>query len=173
VSTVVLREERRSAVVLRDGSNGVVVFGNHGNGLVLLRGSARAAVVVAGFVGPRGGKGDPGDSSTATGRVVVPFAFGDASPAAIFTPAANCTDVLARLVIDTPFDGVGAALKLGTGANAEALIAAAHNDPAQAAGYEAAPDASLAAGQPVLLTITPGAGATRGAGRVIFDAIAN
>lgn len=131
----------------------------------------RANVVVKGFRGPPGPKGDPGDSSTATGRAVVPFAFGDASPVTIFTPAANCTDVMARLVIDTPFDGVGAALKLGTAGQPEALIAASQNDPATVGGYEVVPDAALGQGAPVVLTIIPGTGATRGAGRVIFDSI--
>lgn len=105
-------------------------------------------------------------------RTVVPFAFGDASPAPVFTAPAGCTNMLARLVIDTPFNGVGASLKLGTSANPEALIAAAHNDPAQVAGYESAPDVALASGDEIVLTITPGTGATQGAGRIIFDAIA-
>jgi hypothetical protein len=112
----------------------------------------------------------PGDDSN---RKIVAFAFGDASPLPILTVPNDCTDILARLVIDTPFDGAGAQLKLGTSGNPEALLAAVHNDPTQAAGYEAAPDVSLSAGQQILLTITPGAGATQGAGRVIFDAIAN
>lgn len=140
--------------------------------VALMQDRARANVVVKGFRGPPGQKGDPGDSSAATGRAVVAFAFGDASPVPVFTPAANCTDILVRLVIDTPFDGAGAALKLGTPSQPEALMAAAHNDPTSAGGYEVAPDAALAAGTPIVLTIIPGAGATQGAGRAIFDSIA-
>lgn len=104
-------------------------------------------------------------------RKVAAFSFGDASPAPIFTAPANCTDVLARVVIDTPFDGAGASLKLGTSVAPEALMAAAQNNPAQVAGYEAAPDVALTSGEAIVLTITPGTGATQGAGRVIFDAI--
>jgi hypothetical protein len=111
----------------------------------------------------------PGGDST---RKVVSFSYGDASPAPLFTVPADCTDILARLVIDTPFDGAGASLKLGTSGNPEAFLAAADNDPTAAAGYEAAPDLSVSSGEQVLLTITPGTGATQGAGRVIFDGIA-
>ena len=110
-------------------------------------------------------------SSGGSRGVVVPFAFGDASPVPIFTAPADCTDILARLVIDTPFNGVGAQLKLGTSASPELLLAAAHNDPATAAGYEAAPDASLTTGEAIVLTIIPGTGATQGAGRIVFDTI--
>lgn len=132
----------------------------------------RAKVVVKGFVGPRGPKGDPGDSSTAAGRTVVNFAYGDASPVPVFTPAFDCTGIMVRLVIDTPFDGVGASLKVGTSGNPEAFLAADDNDPSAAAGYEAAPDLSVSSGEQVILTINPGTGASKGAGRIIFDGIA-
>lgn len=114
----------------------------------------------------------PADTSDSTYRKVVSFSFGDASPAPVFTASAGCTDVLARIVIDTPFNGAGAALKLGTSTAPEALIAAANNDPTTAAGYESAPDVALASGEAIVLTITPGTGATQGAGRIIFDSIA-
>lgn len=168
---VLVRDDARRAVVLRDGDGGMVVFGQPLCGAVVVRDSSKTGVVVSGFAGPSGPKGAPGDSSTATGRAVVPFAFGDASPVPIFTPAANCTDILVRLVIDTPFDGAGAQLMLGTAAQPDALMPANHNDPGMAGGYEAAPDAALVAGVPIVLTIVPGGGATQGAGRAIFDAI--
>lgn len=114
----------------------------------------------------------PGPGATGAFRKVVGFAFGDASPAPIFTAPAGCADILARVVIDTPFDGVGAALKLGTSGSPELLIPAATNDPTTAAAYEAAPDVALSSGEAIVLTIVPGTGATQGAGRVIFDSIA-
>jgi hypothetical protein len=119
-----------------------------------------------------GAEVEPGSATAGTFRKVVSFAFGDASPAPIFAAPAGCTDILARLVIDTPFDGVGAALKLGTSGSPELLIPAANNDPTTAAGYEAAPDVALSSGEAIVLTIVPGTGATQGAGRVIFDSIA-
>lgn len=147
---------------------------------LVLRDSGRAQVIVQGFAGPPSPAGPGGiTQEQADARyvqigavgVVVPFAFGDASPVTVYVPGAGRTNILARLVIDTPFDGVGAALALGTSGSADSLLAAAHNDPTAAAGYEAAPDVALTSGEPVVLTITPGAGATQGSGRIIFDTL--
>lgn len=104
-------------------------------------------------------------------RVVIPFAFGDASPVTIFTPPAGCTDILARVVIDTPFNGVGASIQLGTASSPGSLVPAGYVDPTTPAGYEAAPDKTMMAGTPIVLAIVPGTGATQGAGRVVFDSI--
>lgn len=139
--------------------------------VVVAQDRALAFTVVQGFRGPAGPKGDPGDSSTATNRAIVPFAFGDASPVPIFTPAVNCTGILMRLVINVPFNGAGATLTLGTAAQPNALLPADHNDPTNVGGYEVAPDAALVAGVPIVLTIIPGTGATQGAGFIVFDAI--
>lgn len=117
-----------------------------------------------------GVQGPPGPAGV-SGRVVVPFAYGDATPQPVFTAPAAGTDMRVSIVIDTPFNGAGAALQVGTAAQPGALMPAAYNDPATAATYEAAPNATLASGEAIVLTITPGAGATQGAGRVVFDAI--
>lgn len=130
------------------------------------------SVVAKGFRGPPGPQGVPGDSSTATGRKVVSFSFGDASPVPVLTLAFAAVGVTTRLVIDTAFDGAGAGIKVGTAGSDDALMAVADNDPTQAAAYETAADLALASGAQVFLTIIPGAGATQGAGRLIFDAIA-
>lgn len=169
----VTQDRARASVVVveRSTRTAVVLSPDRPHPLAVTQDIARASVVVKGFQGVPGPKGAPGDSSAATGRAVVPFAFGDASPLPVFTPAVNCTDILVRLVIDTPFNGAGAALKLGTVAQPEALLAASHNDPTAAGGYEAAPDAALVAGVPIVLSIVPGTGATQGAGRAIFDSI--
>lgn len=104
------------------------------------------------------------------GRSVVAFAFGDASPAQIYVAPDNRLAVRARVVIDTPFNGTGAALTLGTSAQPDSMLATTDSDPATAGGYEAGPDVDLATGDIVQLFITPGTGATQGAGRIIFDA---
>lgn len=124
-----------------------------------------------GAPGPTGPQGPQGASGAVAGRVVVPFAYGDATPQAIYTAPDAGTSLTVRVVIDTPFNGVGAALSVGTTALPGALVPPAFVDPTTAATYEAAPDADLITGEAILLTITPGAGATQGAGRVIFDAI--
>ena len=149
---VVLRETRRPHVVVNR--------------------PGRPRVLIHGVQGPKGSKGDPGDSSAASGRAVVAFAFGDASPLPVFTPAADCTGILVRLLIDTPFDGVGAAIRIGTAAQPDALMGSGDNDPATVGGYEVAPDLELISGTPIVVSITPGAGASKGAGRIVFDSIA-
>ena len=115
---------------------------------------------------------DPSAPATDANRIVANFAYGDASPSVVFTAPDDCTSVLARLVIDTPFDGASPSLKLGTTTDAEALLAASDNDPATAVTYDNGVSIPLSSGDTVLLTITPGSGATQGAGRIIFDAIA-
>lgn len=124
-----------------------------------------------GAAGPAGPTGPQGASGAVAGRVVVPFAYGDATPQPIYTAPDAGTSLMLRVVIDTPFNGVGAALQIGTAASPDALMGTAGNDPATAATYEAAPDAILTTGEQILLTIVPGTGATQGAGRIIFDAI--
>lgn len=106
-----------------------------------------------------------------SGRAVIPFAFGDASPVELYAPAEDSMLVLTRLVIDTPFDGVGAALALGDDTTPDLYMTATENDPATAAGYQVCPDAVLTAGAGVFLTITPGTGAAAGAGRAIVETI--
>lgn len=105
------------------------------------------------------------------GRQVVGFAYGDASPATIYTPSADAVFTLCRVVIDTPFDGAGAALAVGTAADPEILMPASNNGPAIAASFESTPDTIVDAGTDIRVTITPGAGATAGAGRIILDSI--
>jgi hypothetical protein len=104
-----------------------------------------------------------------SGRAVVPFTFGDASPATLFIPAEDAMLALVRVVIETPFDGAGATLAIGTLADPDLYMATDENDPTQVASYEVKPDIIVSTGAAILLTITPGAGATAGAGRILID----
>lgn len=119
-----------------------------------------------GFTAEPAGTGAPSSA-----RAVVPFSYGDASPQSIYTAPQALTSILARVVIDTPFNGTGASLQLGTAGAPDVLMAASGNDPTTPACYDAAPNAQIASGTPIQLSIAPGAGATQGAGRVIFDSI--
>lgn len=103
------------------------------------------------------------------GRTIVGFSFGDA-PHAIYVVPDDRLAFLVRLVIDTPFDGAGSAIAVGTAADAGALMPTNANDPTVATSYEFASNTELALGDSVQLTITPGSGATQGAGRIILDA---
>ncbi len=117
---------------------------------------------------PQGFGGDPVIS--AHGRKVIDFTFGDASPSPIYTITENAANVLLRIVIRTPFNGVGAALSLNA-LSGPTLLPSTAIAPSIAGGYEAAPDVVLLAGDVIRLVITPGSGATAGAGSIIVDTI--
>lgn len=104
-----------------------------------------------------------------SGRAVIPFAYGDATPADIYVPHEAGVLTLVRVQITTPFDGIGAAITLGTAADPDAFVTADDIDPAMAASWEVLPDANVAAGEPITLTLIPGTGATAGAGRILID----
>ena len=104
-----------------------------------------------------------------SGRAVIPFAFGDATPADIYIPHEAGVLTLARVQVTTPFDGVGAEIQIGTAADPDAFVGAADVDLAVPASWEVLPDATVAAGEPITLTLIPGAGATAGAGRILID----
>lgn len=104
-----------------------------------------------------------------SGRAVIPFAYGDATPADIYIPHEAGVLTLARVQVITPFDGAGAEIQIGTAADPDAFVGAADVDLAVAAGWEVIPDANVAAGEPITLTLIPGAGATAGAGRILID----
>lgn len=103
------------------------------------------------------------------GRTIVGFSFGDA-PRTIYAVPDDRLAYLVRLVIDTPFDGAGAGIAVGTVADTGALMPTGANDPTVATSYEFTSNIELALGDSVQLTITPGSGATQGAGRIILDA---
>jgi hypothetical protein len=98
--------------------------------------------------------------------VVHPFAFGDASQA-VFTAAAAVRVVAAAVSVRTPFNGAGAAVRVGRvgdGSPPDNVLAAADTDVSAAAVYTAAADVALAAGDQLYLTISPGTGGSAGAG---------
>lgn len=118
------------------------------------------------LVSPVGARGAPGGE--ASGNLEASFAFGDATPVALGT--AQGIAVALSLVITEAFNGVGAQLSVGTAGSPELLMAVAQNAPGEIARYEANPGFPIA-NQPLFLFITPGVGATQGAG-VLFLEIA-
>lgn len=121
--------------------------------------------------GPQGPQGEPGLSGGGT-IPPIPFSYGDASPATIYTPSSAGTFTAVRVIFDTAFNGTGASIALGTVASPEILLATNENDPASAdSEYEVTPDVHVAAGTAIRLSITPGAGASAGAGRVLLTFI--
>lgn len=126
-----------------------------------------------GAPGEQGEDGAPGVAGpSGEGQYpVVPFSFGDAPAIVMALTADNAGEVTDLLLeIETPFDGVGAQIAVGTPGQPELLMPAAMNDPGTAAIYQVSPHIRLAAGQPIYLTITPGVGATQGSGNFILRA---
>lgn len=113
-----------------------------------------------------GGQGGGGAAPT---EATLSFAYGDASPLPVFTLPVAALIVSASLSIRTAFDGAGASLQLGMQGQPGRLIPSNDIAPDLEAQYETYPDLPLAAGTQILLTITPGTGATRGAGAVVID----
>lgn len=117
--------------------------------------------------GPQGPPGAPGGSIAP-----IDFAYGDA-PRAVWTPESSGLLMLARLIILQAFNGVGAAIIVGTQTQPDAAMPSNYNDPSRAFEYENTPDIRLAAGESIFLTITPGSGATAGAGTLILGFLPN
>ncbi len=98
-----------------------------------------------------------------------PFAYGDATPATIVDAPANRVIISSQIIITESFNGTGSALKLGDVAVLDRLIAESENAPGVVAAYETAPIFSYGSSTPILLTITPGSGATQGRGLVQLE----
>lgn len=105
----------------------------------------------------------------ATRFVEVNFAYGDATPAAITTALAGKLVYGVSIHIKTPFDGIGAALTVGDAGQVDRLMAAAENAPGQVGSNTTTPALAYAVDTPLILSITPGAGATQGAGLIIIE----
>ena len=111
-------------------------------------------------------QGIPG--AAGLGAIRKDFGFGDSTPDLIVM--ANAGDVVygVEIVIMTPFDGTGAALTIGDSAQNDRLMQSTQNDPTTHATYSASPDYRYTAGMPINLYISPGAGATQGAGFILI-----
>lgn len=129
-------------------------------GPIAVRQKAPRAVIAAGLRGPKGESGQA--------LPPVAFAFGDASPRLLHLLNDSGLLVSVQLILATPFDGEGAALRIRTQAGA-VLLDSDQVAPDFTATYESTPGASLAAGTGIYLEITPGAGATAGSGFVVLN----
>lgn len=101
-------------------------------------------------------------------RLTLPFAWGDATPAVVGTiPAGRLVETV-ELAITTAFNGSSPALRVGRTGALDELMAAAQNDPTAIGGYEVTPLRKYDAATPILLSITPGSGASAGAGLLVL-----
>lgn len=110
-------------------------------------------------------QGPPGPAGPAgAGGIELAFAWGDASPRTVAVATGGKLVYGVQLHIDTAFDGAGAALTVGDAGDPDRLMSASQNDPAAEGTYTSAPVHRYGSDTTVLLTITPGAGASAGAG---------
>lgn len=137
--------------IIRPGTEGLVIHGNATSQIVL-------------------NVGKPGPAGAA-GHVpfVSNFAFGDASPDTLTTIPAGKHVYQVRLFIETPFDGTGAALSVGSVADPQELLATSENNPLAAGTYIVHPDKKYVSATSIKLTITPGSGASTGTGQLQID----
>ena len=117
--------------------------------------------------GPAGAMGLTGASGA--GAVEIPFAFGDATPKTLVTAGAGKLAYRVAIHISTAFDGSGAALQIGDAGDPARLMAASQSSPGEAGSYETSPNHRYVGSTVLLLTITPGGGATQGAGIVTLQ----
>lgn len=117
----------------------------------------------AGGMGVQGPPGPAGSSIPA-----IAFAYGDAERE-VWAPTAPGLLTYVRLIVTTPFDGAGAQLAIGTASDPAAALPPEFSDLSQALEYENTPDLRLAAGEGIRVAITPGAGATTGAGLLLLE----
>ena len=115
----------------------------------------------AGAVGPQGPGGSP--------RIEIAFSFGDATPAVLFLAEANKLIQRVTIFIETAFDGTGPVLTIVDEDESERLMAAFENEPREAAAYQVTPNLTYDTDTQVLLFITPGLGASQGAGLVVVE----
>lgn len=104
----------------------------------------------------------------ARGQIMVPFAFGDASPKTIFTVPGGTVITEVMLVIITAFTDAAATLTVGDSGQNDRLMAAADSLPSQAGTYGVDPAYTYIASTPILLTIAPGT-SVAGSGLVIIN----
>lgn len=94
------------------------------------------------------------------------FSFGDATPYKIGTVNAGKLIVAANVGIDQAFNGVGAAISIGTLADPESVMPATSILPSEIGTYERTVSAVAAISEDLYLFIAPGASASTGSGHV-------
>ena len=130
----------------------------------------RKAVIEVQGSGPQGPIGATGATgANGAGVTEIPFAFGDATPKTLLTVGAGKTVYGVAVHLYTGFDGTSPALQIGDAGDPARLMAASQNSPGDAGSYTTSPNHRYAGSTVLLLTITPGGGASQGAGIVTLQ----
>lgn len=123
-------------------------------------------LVEQGIIVVQAGEGGGGSAS-----ILRPFTYGIPSPMLLHTVQAPTLLTSVELDIRTAFNGAAPQLSIGQPGQPGRFMAASENDPAFVAQYEVFPAIELGPGEGIYLFITPGAGATQGAGVVKLSLI--
>lgn len=126
-------------------------------------GDTQFKINTAGVIpGLRGEQGPPGTANSVIG---IDFQYNQVSPVVFpLTIPAGKLVLECRLIITTPFDGVGATLALGTILNPSEFISPDQCDPVTSGCYTTYPFIKVNSEISVLLTVQPGTDASQGAG---------
>lgn len=163
--SIVFADADAKTVSTRDSVDRSIVFAEVESNQIVSRDTVERSTVFSGEQGP---PGPPGPTGPTYGPVEINFSFGDATPVAVATVLANQLIYGVQLHIRVPFDGVGAALVVGDPAQPDRLMKANENDVLTVGTSTTAPAHAYAAATSVRLSITPGAGATQGAGVLVL-----
>lgn len=152
-------------VITRDRDTRVVVVRERSRVETVVTERAPVEIVQRGRQGPPGPAGTSGDGLLPA----VNFAFGDASSVVVTTTADDSVEVT-RLVleIETPFNGTGATISVGTLAQPTLLMTTEQNTPYIAATFDLAPGVELSPSTGIYLTINAGT-ASQGSGKLVIS----
>jgi len=106
------------------------------------------------------------DGADATGQRTFAFEWGDATPVPLLTVDAGRMVLACTVSLDVPFDGVGASLSIGDAGDDGSLFDAGMIDTSVVGSFQNSPCLRFGTDTEVLLTITPGTGASTGSGVV-------
>lgn len=123
--------------------------------------AATVEIVTAAEQGPAGV-----DGADATGQRSFAFAWGDATPVPLLTVDAGRMVLACTVSLDVPFDGVGSSLSIGDAGDDGSIFDASMIDTSVVGSFQNSPCLRFGADTEVLLTITPGTGASTGSGVV-------
>jgi hypothetical protein len=128
-------------------------------------------VTIGSAMGAQGPAGEQGPAGVSAAGAVAPitFAYGDATPATIFTAPAAGLLTRVRLLITEPFNGDMPQIRIGVNVNPDSVMPAAGNDPVNGGEFGRTPDLDLAEGDIVVLRISPGFGSSTGAGTILLQ----
>lgn len=106
------------------------------------------------------------DESSAPAFVEIAFSYGDATPRTIYTAIKTQRIWQVILSIDVAFNGSLPSITLGDNGDLDRLMASNQNDPLTIGVYSTSPAYEYAEGSAILLSITPGGGASAGSGKI-------